>query len=387
MNNGNVAWLEKNGTIQIKEFPVPEAKDDGILIEIGLAGICGTDVHIKQNYRNFAAGLPMVLGHEISGRIVQMGKNANELMYCDDDLEIGDKIVLYDFLPCGNCFMDRKYGIDYTVLCETPLPGYCEHADKWPYFIGGYGDYFYIQPGTWIWKVSEAMNFERAVLTEPFSMGIRAVEKALSLPSWRNMQTLSFGGTAVILGAGAIGILTAISAKIAGAGKVILSGGPEKNLKLAKSINAADEVIDIFNTTKEQRLDIVRSMTPGGRGADAVFEAAGVSSAFKEGLEMTRKLGVFVEMGCLIDDGKTIDINVARDIVAKDITIYGVVSQPPQTFTKSLSLLERFSDVYDFSKIVTDKFDVAKADDALALAMSEKEKGIKVAIKGIGYSK
>jgi threonine dehydrogenase-like Zn-dependent dehydrogenase len=387
MSNGKVAWLVNDGSIQIKEFPEPEVKDDGILIEIGLAGICGTDVHIVQNYKNFAAGMPMVLGHEISGKIVQIGKNAHRVMHCDDQLKVGDKIVLYDFLPCNNCFMDNRYGTDYTVICEAPLSGYCDKGDEWPHFKGGYGDYFYIQPGTYIWKVPENMEWERAVLTEPFSMGIRAVEKAISIPSWKNMQTLTFGGVVVVLGAGAIGILTAIAAKIAGAGTVILSGGPEKNLKLAKQINAADEVINIFDTTPAQRLDFIRSLTPGGRGADAVFSAAGVPVAFKEGLSMVRKLGTFVEMGCLIDDGKTIDINVARDIVGKDINMYGVVSQPPQTFTKSLVLLDRFSKTYDFGKIVTDIFEVPQADAALKLAMNEKNKGIKVAIKGKAYSK
>lgn len=243
----------------------------------------------------------------------------------------------------------------------------------------------YIQPGTWIWKVPEEMPFEMAVLTEPFSMGIRAVEKALSLPGWKNMQTMAFGGTAVVLGSGAIGIFTAIAAKIAGAGKVILSGGPHKNLQLAKKIGAADEVINIFETSAEERIEQVKQMSEGGYGADVVFEAAGVPEAFLEGLEMTRKLGTFVELGCLIDDGRTVPLNIAKHIVQKDITLYGVVSQPPQDFSKSLKTMEIYGDRFDFSRIVTDIFPLDDVKEAVDRAMDPHNKGIKIAFQGKAY--
>jgi len=384
---GKLVQIIGKNQIEVFEQKLPEVKDDGIIMEVGLAGICGTDLHIIENAdrKEFKSELPITLGHEVAGRIVKMGRKANEVMLCDSPLKEGDKIVIYVFLPCNNCWWDKKFGSDHTLICEDPRPGYFSHSDKWPYFVGGWGEYMYVQPGTWIWKIPEDMSFEMAVLTEPFSMGIRAVEKALSLPAWKNMQTMSFGGVVAVLGSGAIGILTAIAAKIAGAGKVILSGGPQRSLQIAKEIGAADEIINIFETTPEERIEKVKKLSERGYGADVVFETAGVPDAFLEGLEMMRKLGTFVELGCLIDDGRTVSLNIARQIVQKDIALYGVVSQPPQEFTKSLKTMQIFKDRFDFARIITHKFPIENAEEAVSLAKDPHNKGIKTTFTGKAY--
>ena len=378
-----VRILGKN-RIGVFEEELPEVKDDGILMEVGLTGVCGTDLHILENAESeqFAGKLPMTPGHEVTGRVVGIGSKANDTMICGASLKEGDRIVIYVFLPCNNCWWDTKFGVNHSLVCESPHPGYFFPSDKWPYFIGGWGEYMYIQPGTWIWKIPEDMPFEMSVLTEPFSMGIRAVEKALSLPAGKNMQTMGFGGIVAVLGSGSIGILTAIAAKIAGAGKVILSGGPRESLEIAKEIGAADETIDIFETTPEERIERVRKFSEGGYGADVVFEAAGVPSAFIEGLEMTRKLGTLVELGCLVDDGRTVALNVARQIVQKDITLHGIKSQPPQDFSKSLRTMEIAGDRFDITRIVTHKFPIEEAEKGIELATDPLNKGIKIVFAG-----
>ncbi len=144
------------------------------------------------------------------------------------------------------------------------------NPDKWPHFTSGWSEYLYIHPGSWVWKAPDGMPFEQIVLTEPFSMGIRAVAKATALPAWKNLDMLSFGGTVAVLGAGAIGVLTAVAAKISGAGQVILIGGPKKNLDIARQIGAADVFIDIDSTQPAERVEQVeedlRGRGRGGRG-------------------------------------------------------------------------------------------------------------------------
>jgi len=384
---GKLTKLVGKNKIEVFDQDLPEVKGDGMLIEIGLAGICGTDIHIIENADgpDFKNGLPFTLGHEVTGRICKMGSKANESMFCDEVLKEGDKIVLYVFLPCGNCWWERRFGTCHNLVCNQPRNGYFGNPHKWPFFESGWGEYLYIQPGSWLWKVPEDMPFEMSVLTEPFSMGIRAVQKAIALPAWKNLETLSFGGTVVVLGSGAIGVLTAIASKIAGAGKVILIGGPERTLNIAKKIGAADIFIDIDKVKPAERIKKVKEMTEKGYGADVVFEAAGVPQAFIEGLEMTRKLGTFVELGCLIDDGKTVPLNIAKHIVAKDITLYGVTNQPPQDFTKALKMMEVMKDRFDFSKIVTEIFDFDEMEKAISLVKDPVRKGIKSAFKGKAY--
>ncbi len=381
---GLVTRLVGQNRLEIVERPLPEVKDDGMLIEIGLAGICGTDIHIMENAdRPERKGrLPFTLGHEISGRILKMGRNAQEQLYCDDKLSEGDRIAMYAFLPCGNCWWERRFGTSHNLVCTKPKPGYFMNPDTWPHFTSGWGEYLYVQPGSWVWKAPDSMSYEEIVLTEPFSMGIRAIQKAMALPAWKNLEMLSFGGTVAVLGAGAIGVLTAVAAKIAGAGKVILIGGPKKNLDVARTIGAADVFIDIDATTPVQRIEQVRTLSEGGVGVDVVVEGAGVPAAFIEGLEMVRKLGTYVEMGCLIDDGGTVPLNVARLIVQKDLTLYGVTNQPPHDFAKALTCMKVFKDRFDFAKTVTDIFNLKDFENAIAKARDPKDKGIKIAFKG-----
>ncbi len=387
LQKGMITKLTAKNTIEICSENVPVLRDDGILIETGLAGICGTDIHIIENADRvpFKNVLPITLGHEITGRVCKIGKNANGAMYCDDQLAEGDKVVLYAFLPCGNCWWERNLGTSHNLICDHPREGYFTNPDKSPYFVAGWSDYMYIQPGSHLWKVPDDMPFELSVLTEPFSMGIRAVNKALSLPGWKNLQTTGFGGMAVVLGAGAIGISTAIAAKIAGCGKVVLIGGPKKNLDIAVKSGAADEIIDIMEISSEERIEKIRQMSDYRVGADVVFEAAGVPQAFLEALEMTRKEGTCVELGCLIDDGSAATVNVATHIVAKDITLYGVTNQPPQDFTKALKCFESFGDRFDFEAMLTHTFGLDEFQQAIDLVKDPVNKPIKAAFKGKGY--
>lgn len=384
---GKVTRLLGKDRVEVFEEPVPEVHDDGLLIEVGLAGICGTDLHIIENAGRepFKDALPLTLGHEVTGRIYKMGRHANEHMFSNEKLKEGDKIVLYVFLPCGRCWWERTFGTSHNLLCDHPRNGYFNGCQEPPYFVAGWGEYMYVQPGTHIWKIPEGMPFEVSVLTEPLAMGIRAAQKVLCLPAWKNLQTMSFGGLAVVLGSGAIGIATAIAAKIAGAGRVVMIGGPTRSLEAARRIGAADETLDIADYSPEGRIEKVRAISEQGHGADVVFEAAGVPSAFLEGLEMTRKEGSFVELGCLVDDGKTVPLNVAKHIVAKDLTLYGVTNQPPQDFTKALKACEYFSDRFDFRAMVTDIFRVDQVDRALEMARDPVKRGVKTALAGKAY--
>ena len=386
---GLVTRLVGKNKVEIVEKPLPEVKEDGMLVEVGLAGICGTDIHIMENADRpeWSKGLPFTLGHEISGRVAKIGKKAQEGLFCDDKLVEGDKIAFYAFLPCGNCWWERRLGPDHNLLCTQPKPGYFMNPDQWPHFTSGWSEYLYIHPGSWVWKAPDGMPFEQIVLTEPFSMGIRAVAKATALPAWKNLDMLSFGGTVAVLGAGAIGVLTAVAAKIAGAGQVILIGGPRKNLDIAKQIGAADVFIDIDSTQPAERVEQVKKISEGGVGADVVIEAAGVPVAFIEGLDMVRKEGTYVEMGLLIDDGRTVPLNVARSIVQKDLTLYGVTNQPAHDFTKALRCMKNFKNRFDFSKVVTDVFALKDVEKAYTKAKHPQEKGIKIALKGKGYGK
>ena len=386
--SGKVAALAGRRSIAVHEFPVPDVDDDGILLGIGLSGVCGSDLH---RYQDVGVGLdlalPVVMGHEISGRILKLGRRANEIMHADVPLREGDRVVVYAQRPCGHCHWCREFG--FSARCDGARPvGYGYRygtIDAPPYFTGGFGDYLLLGPGTWIWKIPDDVSWEAAVLTEPFSMGIRAVERALSLPSWKNEQTMSFGGTVAVLGAGAIGVLTATAARIAGASTIILLGAPSGALEIARRIGVADVTIDVDQIGSADRIEQVRSLTSGGFGADVVFEAAGVPMAFLEGLEILRPLGTYVELGCMADNGKTVPLNVARHLTQKDLILYSVAAQPPQSIGKAIRTIAATSHRIDYASIVGQILPIAGTGRAFELMEDRVDKPIKVAVRGAGY--
>jgi L-iditol 2-dehydrogenase len=385
---GVVAALSARRSIAIHEFPVPEIDDESILLGIGLTGVCGSDLHRFQDVgATLDLPLPVVMGHEITGRVVKLGRRANDVMNVERPLREGDRVVVYAQRPCGQCYWCREFGFSARCVGARPT-GYGYRygsVDAPPYFTGGFGDYLVLGPGTWLWPIPDDLPWEAAVLAEPFSMGIRAVERALSLPSWKNEQTLTFGGTVAVLGAGAIGVLTATAARIAGAGRIVLIGGPRGALDVAEGIGVADVTIDIDRVGPAERIARVRELTVGGYGADVVFEAAGVPAAFLEGLEMLRPLGTNVELGCMVDNGKTVPLNVARHLTQKDLILYTVAAQPPQTIGKAVHTLAATKDRFDYAAIVGQVLPIASTGRAFELMEDPVIKPIKVAVRGAGY--
>jgi L-iditol 2-dehydrogenase len=386
--DGKVAALVAQREIEVYDFPVPEIDDESILLGIGLTGVCGSDLHRYQDVgEKLDLALPVVMGHEISGRILKLGRRANEVMNADGPLAEGDRVVVYAQRPCGRCRWCREFG--FTARCEGARPaGYGYRygsVDAAPYFTGGFGDYLLLGPGSWIWKIPDDVPWEAAVLTEPFSMGVRAVERAMSVPSWKNEQTLGFGGTVAVLGAGAIGVLTAVAARLAGAGRIILIGAPSGALDVARRMGVADVVIDIDRVGPAERIEQVRDLTPGGYGADVVFEAAGVPAAFIEGLEMLRPLGTYVELGIMVDLGATVPLNVARHLTQKDLILYSVAAQPAQSIGKALRTIATTHHRIDYPAVVGRVLPIAETGAAFRLMEHPTDKPVKVAVRGAGY--
>ncbi len=301
---------------EMREYPVPDPEPGTVLLRQELAGICGTDVHNWEHQR--LAG-DILLGHENVGIVEALGAGVTEDA-TGKPLREGDRVVF----PPGN--RHGSYGF---------LPA----ADP-PYFRGGFADYIYLcQPETVLLKTR--LPPEVAVLTEPFMVGIHGVGRS----------GLEFGDTVVIQGAGAIGLVTLIAAKMRGAGRLIVVGGPAGRLALARRLGA-DVTVDIAEAPEPaERTRLVKAETRGGRGADVVFECAGFLNAIPEGLGYVRQSGTFVEMGHFVDVG-SLDFNPNQLLMRKNLrleAIWGYGST--DTFLKGLPLLERnefpFADLVD----------------------------------------
>jgi len=352
--------------MEVRQFSLPqEIPDDAMLVKMVMAGVCGTDTHVYMGH-SFGPGgypdLPIILGHENIGRVYKVGEKAAESMEVRGRrLKEGDLVTWYPVIPCGKCYYCRRLPVNSANLCPYSLSyGFvnCEKPEWRPWLFGGYAEYVYIRPGTQVWKVPEDVSIEAAVMLDTI-VSVRGVEKAM-MPYPNIKEGLGYGDTVVIQGSGPIGMCAAAKAKACGAGMVIMIGAPERRLKVAKEFGV-DETINIDEVKKaEDRIKEVLRLT-GNIGADVVVDCTGFPEAVPEGIEMVRRGGTYVEIGCFTDRGP-VPINPQR-FTYKDIRLIGAWYAPPQQYDRDLDFIA--SRKFPFEKLVTHKFKIEKAEEAI----------------------
>jgi L-iditol 2-dehydrogenase len=273
---------------QVREYEVPDPAPGTALLRQELAGICGTDLH---NWEFGRLDGEVLLGHENVGIVDRLGDGV-ETDYLGQPIKPGDRVIFAPGTPTG------AYGFF--------------KADEPPHFRGGFADYIYLaQPNTCLLKTS--LPAEAAVLAEPFQIGVHGALRS----------RLTFGDTVVVQGSGAIGLMTLIAAKLSGAARLIVVGGPSGRLEKARQLGA-DVLVDIGEVKDPaERTRIVREHTPKKRGADVVFECAGFLPAINEGLGYLRYGGTFVEMGHFVDIG-ALQLNPNQELMRRNLRLEAV---------------------------------------------------------------
>jgi len=313
---------------ELRQFDVPEPGENGLVLRVEACGVCGTDGHIFKGHTPGGRNIyPLIPGHEVVGTISALG--SQEMRDVEGrTLREGDRVVISPGVACGNCYFCNILKSPTKCVNKKGYGFLPLDPDK-PELTGGYSEYMHLMiPRSPVFRTD--LDVQRVVLLEPLSIGIHAVERARIEP----------GSVVAVQGSGAIGIMTAFAAKRNGAGKVILIGGPAKRLELGRTFGA-DVTIDIAEVTDaDERVQLVREATPGGYGADVVFECSGVPPAIGEGLAMLRPSGTYVEVGHFTDVGD-IKLNPHRHLVLLNSTIIGVWASEDRHFLAGLRYLEQ----------------------------------------------
>lgn len=350
-------------SMDIKEYPVPEPREDALVIKIESFGICGSDQHFVKLQKPHPAG---VEGHEFMGRIIAMGNRANESVHCyGGKLKVGDRIAVYPHITCGKCDSCLTYGDGVCGVCDEDFiyGGVMDqdsgkiknhNADLWPHFKGGFSEYCYIFPGTYVWKVPEDMPGEIAALLDPCAVAMRAVEQVMTSIGGTG-EGFSTSSSCLVVGAGAISILTAMILKQMGAQQVIITDFLDDKLEKAKEIAKVDVALNTSKMTTEERIAKIKELTGGG--AHIVINGANHPSSCIESLQMVRKLGHYVEIGNAIDFGAGImsELNLAAVVFEKNAHITSVVANTPACFDRSFKFLKRYKEL-PFEKLITHRF-------------------------------
>jgi len=343
--------LEDVRRLSFREFDVPEIGEEDGLLRVEMCGVCGSDVGI---YTGKAARilpyLPLILGHEILGRIEAMGPAACQR----HGVKIGDRVVVEFAFGCGHC-----------AQCLRGRYVFCEQAGRYgtyrscstpPHLWGAYGEYLYLPPRAMIHKVREDVPAEAAVL-------ICAVMG--NAVRWlRQVGGLSIGQTVVIQGPGQQGLAGVVVARECGAARVIVTGvsADERRFEMARLLGA-DHCVDVL---KEDPVEKVRTLT-GGEMADLVMDVTGRPQGAQTAVDLLKKGGTVVLPGLY---GTAAQVPLLLDkVVLNEIRLQGVYSHDLNAVAPAIGIVE--SGRYPLERMVTHRFALPDAEKALRTAGGE----------------
>jgi D-arabinose 1-dehydrogenase-like Zn-dependent alcohol dehydrogenase len=331
---------------EIQEFEVPTPEPDGIVVRVTMGGVCGSDLHFwRGDSPVFAAMAGAVGGHEMTGRVHALGANI-KTDSLGRPLKEGDRVAYAYFYPCNRCYQCNR---SQFAACPNKLARMRSPLTR---FSGAYAQYYYLQPGHWVFKVPDEVTDEMAT---PVNCALSQVTYGLA------QSGLRYGDTVVVQGVGGLGLNAIAVAKEMGADAVIAIDRVPSRLELARRFGA-DEVIDMTeHASPMDRVAKVKSLT-NGRGGDVVMEVVGLPDAFAEALQLARDGGTVVEIGN-ISMGRTTEVDPSS-LVWGSKRVYGVVMYDPWVIPEALDFLVRTKNKYPHQDVVSHKFPLDEINDA-----------------------
>ena len=230
--------------MEIQEIDIPETGIDDVLIKVNMVSICGGDPNIYKYGNQVSHGFPVIMGHEMVGWVEDIGENAAKLY----GVERGDYVTVEPYIQCGQC----KYCLNGQYSICTTVKGYGFPTTKSRALPGAYATYMHVIPGSKIHKIAQGVPPEAACLSSVIGNGVRWV---------RTKAKVGMLNSVVIIGSGAQGLSSLISAKLSGASPIMITGLTRDlmKLELAKEYGA-DYVI---NAEEEDVVERVNEITNG----------------------------------------------------------------------------------------------------------------------------
>ena len=283
--------LNEYKKLDLKDVPKPEIGPLEVLVRVRSCGICGSDVHGYDGSSGRRIP-PVIMGHEAAGEVAGVGSAVGHF-------QPGERVTFDSMICCRNCVFCRE---GRPNLCEDRrvLGVSCEDYRR----HGAFAEYVAV-PDHIVFQVPEGVSFDEAAMVEPVSVAVHAVARA----------NPSLGDTALVVGAGMIGLLTIQALRSAGCGRIFAVDLAADRLRLAKELGA-DETIQSGDGTDVP--DVVKAMT-GGLGADLAMEAVGADVTVAMSIDSVRKGGRVVLIGNI---APTVSFGL-QSVVTREIDVLG----------------------------------------------------------------
>lgn len=278
-----VAVMTDIEKVEIQQRQIPHPQNNEVLVKIEYVGVCGSDLHYYESGRigNYVVEYPFVLGHEAGGTVVEVGADVTHL-------KIGDKVALEPGKTCGKCEFCRKgkYNLcpDVVFFATPPVDGVFQE------YVAHEADLCF--------KIPDNMDTMEAALIEPLAVGFHAAKQGGA----------QAGMTAVVTGAGCIGLVSMMALKAMGITKIIAVDVMQKRLEKALELAATD----IINGKEQNTVEEVLKLT-GGMGADLVIETAGTEITTRQAIQFAKKGATIVLVGYSASGEETLPISLALD--------------------------------------------------------------------------
>jgi alcohol dehydrogenase/L-iditol 2-dehydrogenase len=303
-----VLYDKADRSVEIRDVPVPSIGPDECLVEVKFCGICGSEPHMYHGQLTLLARPPVVLGHEWSGQIVEVGERVQ-------GFAPGDRVTCETAAQtCGVC-----------IYCRSGEYNLCPQRRAFGFAVDGAFTRFVRADHRRLHHLPEAVSYEAAAMAEPVCVAYNAVaEKSHIQP----------GDLVVVVGPGPVGLFCLQVARLAGAGTVVVTGTrrDRERLALAKRLGA-DLTVDV---SEQDPVEVVRGLGDE-LGAHLVVDCAGVPPAIQQSLALVRQNGQVTKVGWSLQP-----VNLTLDeIVAKAITYQGAFSHTWKTWETVLELLRQ----------------------------------------------
>ena len=337
--------LERKDVLSIRDIDLPDKLGpDDVRIAIKIVGICGSDVHYYTHGKigPFAVEAPMVLGHEASGVVTEIGQSVRHL-------GVGDRVCMEPGIPKTSSRASKMgvYNVDPDVRFWATPP---VHGCLTPSVI---------HPAAFTYKLPDLVTFSEGAMVEPLAIGMQAATKARVKP----------GDVALVTGAGPIGVVTALAALAAGCAKVYISDLMAEKLATAGKY---DNVVPI-NVNNENVTEMIHAATDGW-GADVVFECAGVAETIDTALRVVAPAGCVVWVGMPVNP-VPVDLVLAQSKEIRMETVFRYANM----YDRTLALLG--TGKIDLKPLISATYDFSNSDAAFDRAVEARPTDIKIQIE------
>jgi L-iditol 2-dehydrogenase len=335
-----VAVMTGIGKMEFVERPVPQPKNDEVLVKLEYVGVCGSDLHYFEHGRigNFIVKPPFVLGHEAAGIVIEAGSEVKHL-------KKGDKVALEPGKTCGHCEFCRsgQYNLcpDVVFFATPPVDGVFQE--------------YVAHEAALCFKLPDKMTTMEGALIEPLAVGFHA---AL-------LGGAKLGQSALVTGSGCIGLVSMLALKALGVSRVFVSDVVDTRLEKAKALGA-DAII---NSAEQSVVETIKN------GLNLVIETSGSETAAAEGIASLRKGGTLVFVGYSKTGMMNLPIGQALD---KELT-FKTIFRYRHIYPLAIDAVDR--GLIDIKNIVTNVFDFVDIQKAMDESIHNKAEIVKSVVK------